>query len=451
MSYKFTNNKFEDNKPVYSEIKSSFIDNTLINNEEGKEIVELQKRHYGTRDTSQILDRSFVELTKTRDSLTPETFFNLYRELFYDLPKTGDNSHTLLIRESRDYVKDYIDPKDAIIDELTQKIIDFERNSIEIPSEHPLFPNGTALRVGTDIQNQSGPLGIMQEGRFRMVSNQGSPSPFSMLKRPLGFVDSKGKLLPDGDCITLINQQTYNSLPKFSDPLQLTAIDEAADWNLSSNDPLFNPPASNLTEISTLISSADLKNVEINNLINTLKSKVPFDGFTIEDNEDGTFTWTPEELVPFGVQGNFQGDIKILDKNAPNLLLEDPIQYRLDNLLEEYADDLFELGINTISNSGITNYIGFGSSYNSSRNNQVTSINSSLKNNLESLIDDIDDNRFESYIWTNPSDSVKFIWIKRTGLGEGGSQISRLKGPVVKVLNYLSKKQYTQIGSLINV
>ena len=126
MSYKFTNNKFEDNKPVYSEIKSSFIDNTLINNEEGKEIVELQKRHYGTRDASQILDRSFVELTKTRDSLTPETFFNLYRELFYDLPKTGDNSHTLLIRESRDYVKDYIDPKDAIIDELTQKIIDFE-------------------------------------------------------------------------------------------------------------------------------------------------------------------------------------------------------------------------------------------------------------------------------------------------------------------------------------
>ena len=66
-------------------------------------------------------------------------------------------------------------------------------------------------------------------------------------------------------------------------------------------------------------------------------------------------------------------------------------------------------------------------------------------------MDDIDDNRFEPYIWTNPSDSVKFIWIKRIGLGEGGSQISRLKGPVVKVLNYLSKKQYTQIGSLINV
>ena len=78
MSYKVTNSKFEDNKPVYSEVKSSTVDNTPLDNDEGKEIVELQKRHYGTRDASQILDRSFVELTKTRDSLTPETFFNLY-------------------------------------------------------------------------------------------------------------------------------------------------------------------------------------------------------------------------------------------------------------------------------------------------------------------------------------------------------------------------------------
>ena len=63
MSYKFTNNKFEDNKPVYSEIKPSLTNNLPLDNEEGKETVELQKRHYGTRDASQILDRSFVELT----------------------------------------------------------------------------------------------------------------------------------------------------------------------------------------------------------------------------------------------------------------------------------------------------------------------------------------------------------------------------------------------------
>tara|TARA_Y100000592_G_scaffold67491_1_gene104872 strand:- start:2619 stop:3956 length:1338 start_codon:yes stop_codon:yes gene_type:complete len=445
MSYKVTNSKFEDNKPVYSEVKSSTVDNTPLDNDEGKEIVELQKRHYGTRDASQILDRSFVELTKTRDSLTPETFFNLYRELFYDLPKIGDNSHTLLIKESRDYVKDYIDPKDAIIDELTQKIIDFERNSIEIPSEHPLFPNGTALRVGTDIQNLSGPLGIMQEGRFRKISNRGNPSPFTILKRPLGFIDGNGKLLSDENCITLINQQTFDSLPKFTDPLEISAINEAADWNFSSNDALFNPPASNFTEITTLIGSADLKNVEINNLINTLKSKIPFDGFTIEDNEDGTFTWTPQELAPFGIKGQFQGDTRILDTQNPTLLRNDHIQSLLDNALEDYQEDLFELDISPITDFNVSQYVKVSGSF------QVNRANNSLENELDSLIDDIEDTRFEPYIWTNPSDSVKFRWILRTGLGERGAFTARLKAPVRKIKRFLERKKYTQIGSSINV
>ena len=127
------NRKFTDNVPVYSETKSPILENTINLNNGNGEIVELQKRHYGTKDASEALDRSFSELTRTKDNLGAESFFNLYRELFYDLPKTGNNSHTLLINESKNYVKDYIDPKDDIIDELTQKIVDFERDSIEIP------------------------------------------------------------------------------------------------------------------------------------------------------------------------------------------------------------------------------------------------------------------------------------------------------------------------------
>ena len=81
------NNKFLDNKPVYSETKSPIETNiSNLSIDVGKELVELQKRHYGTKDASRVLDRSFIELTRTKDSLTPETFFNLYRELFYDLP-----------------------------------------------------------------------------------------------------------------------------------------------------------------------------------------------------------------------------------------------------------------------------------------------------------------------------------------------------------------------------
>ena len=73
------NNKFLDNKPVYSETESPIETNiSNLSIDIGKEIVELQKRHYGTKDASEALDRSFSELTRTKDNLDAESFFNLY-------------------------------------------------------------------------------------------------------------------------------------------------------------------------------------------------------------------------------------------------------------------------------------------------------------------------------------------------------------------------------------
>ena len=71
------------------------------------EIIELQKIHYGASSVSELLDRSFNEITKTRDNITPENFFNLYNQLFYDIPKDGKQSHTSLIEESTDYIGGY--------------------------------------------------------------------------------------------------------------------------------------------------------------------------------------------------------------------------------------------------------------------------------------------------------------------------------------------------------
>ena len=75
------NIKFLANKPVYSETKSPVETNMLnLDTNIGKEIVELQKRHYGTKDASRVLDRSFIELTRTKDSLTPENYNELCNE-----------------------------------------------------------------------------------------------------------------------------------------------------------------------------------------------------------------------------------------------------------------------------------------------------------------------------------------------------------------------------------
>ena len=461
------NTKFLANKPVYSETKSSVETNILnLNTNIGKEIVELQKRHYGTKDASRVLDRSFVELTRTKDSLTPETFFNLYRELFYDLPKTGNNSHTLLINESKNYVKDYVDPKDDIIDELTQKIVDFERENVEIPSEHPIFSNGTAIRVKS-ANGTLGALGIMQEGRFRLVSNQGDPSPFRQLKRPLGFVDSEGKLLPDNDCFTFISPQAFNNLPKFTDPLSLSAINENADYSLTLRE--FTPPSTNFSEIANLISTAELKKEDINFLIRRLNKKIPFDGYTIEDNEN-TFTWDPVDLLPFNVKGQFQGEVKLYD-NFFDTTNEDPIGGLIENLINDWVEEIESISdlngpvteanikeYRSIRQSDINVALGLGSSATAAnqyarserkkRRQKINSADNVLIANLESLNEDIENDRFIPYIWTNDPDrtnNVKFYWVERSG------DSSQFKNRVNSVANSLQNRTYDSIIALSTI
>ena len=448
------NRKFTDNVPVYSETKSPILENTINLNNGNGEIVELQKRHYGTKDASEALDRSFSELTRTKDNLGAESFFNLYRELFYDLPKTGNNSHTLLINESKNYVKDYIDPKDDIIDELTQKIVDFERDSIEIPFEHPIFPNGTAIRVQSS-NGSLGALGIMQEGRFRLVSNQGNPSPFRQLKRPLGFVDSDGKLLPDMDCFTFVSPQTFNDLPKFTDPLSLSAINENADYNLSVNN--FSIPTSNLSELSSLVSTAVLKKEDINFLIRRLEAKIPSDGYTIEDNEN-TFTWDPIDLLPFNVKGQFQGQVKILDNSSSNISKQDPLGFAMENAINDWVEEIenLETFSGNVTEANIDEYRMMREGEENifpaeGRAADIRSADNVLESKLEDLIEDVGNSRFIPYIWTNDPNrpnNVKFYWVERTGL-DNYTQV--LINRVNSINNSLRSGKYDLVVALATI
>jgi len=254
------------------------------------EIIELQKRHYDQASTSELLDRGFSEIAKSRDKLTVDNFFNLYQELFYDLPKQGKKSHNFLIEESTRYIGGYEDPKDDKINNLIDKLTEIETAQIQTPSEHPLFRNGTAIRYGTS-------LGIMQEGHLRSVSNSSgegdTPSPYSQLKKTLGLKDADGKVLPDEDSYTKVTEQTWNSLPKWPEG---TKIDEVADWSLTLSQ--FNIAESNITTLKESVKTSELDQFEINFLIKELENKTPYLGITLEDN--------PTDLLPFGFPGNYQ-------------------------------------------------------------------------------------------------------------------------------------------------
>ena len=127
--------------------------------------IKLNKKLYGAKAAGNIIDKSFSELFKTKEPINLDRLFKIYNELFYDIPKLGEKSHTTFIQKSLDYIRDYIDPKDAEIDALIDRIEVLEEelaNNNE--QEHPFFSNGSF--VSSDL---NGAIYLMEEGRRRSI------------------------------------------------------------------------------------------------------------------------------------------------------------------------------------------------------------------------------------------------------------------------------------------
>ena len=71
------------------------------------ENIKLTKTLYSTKSTQGIIDRSFSEIFTTNEPVNTDKFFSLYNELFYDIPKFGNNSHNSIIKQSNNYLKNF--------------------------------------------------------------------------------------------------------------------------------------------------------------------------------------------------------------------------------------------------------------------------------------------------------------------------------------------------------
>lgn len=84
-------------------------------------LIVLEKQAYGSKRVIDNVDTEFSELTQNNNKdLT--TFFNMYNSLFFDIPKEGSTSHESLMKRSKDYLNNYIDPKDSTIEALQDEI-----------------------------------------------------------------------------------------------------------------------------------------------------------------------------------------------------------------------------------------------------------------------------------------------------------------------------------------
>jgi hypothetical protein len=109
--------------------------------------IPIEKTVYDKNTFSKVIDTQFSQLLNNQFEETPvftiDDFFELYEQLFYQIPKEGDtNSHQYILQKEADYLGVIINQDDiqALLDEITtlrQQILDSQTTISELTKAIP--------------------------------------------------------------------------------------------------------------------------------------------------------------------------------------------------------------------------------------------------------------------------------------------------------------------------
>lgn len=105
--------------------------------------LNLYREVYGQNTYKRVVDTQFTQLVEpitdeVEEDATVERFFELYEQLFFEIPLTGEiNSHEYLVNRSSEYIGGSVitDNEKALIQEinsLRQQLLEANTNLIEI-------------------------------------------------------------------------------------------------------------------------------------------------------------------------------------------------------------------------------------------------------------------------------------------------------------------------------
>lgn len=100
-------------------------ENPIPDNYEGDIIFD--KVIYSSYDFTKGVNIGFNELTSTKTKIDVRQFFDLYNELFFEIPKEGENSHSTIIETSMDFVTNYKNPLQDTVDGLYLQLEESDR------------------------------------------------------------------------------------------------------------------------------------------------------------------------------------------------------------------------------------------------------------------------------------------------------------------------------------
>jgi len=90
------------------------------------ENIIIEKEVYDKATFKKVINTQFTQLLNNQNDVTPiftiDDFFELYEQLFYQIPRDGEtNSHTFIIQKEAEYLDIIISQDDiqALLDEIT--------------------------------------------------------------------------------------------------------------------------------------------------------------------------------------------------------------------------------------------------------------------------------------------------------------------------------------------
>lgn len=147
------------------------------------------KTIYSKAEFENKIDTEFTELTIDQPSVSIEEFFNFYNEVFFDIPKEGENSHATIIQTSTDYFEDYRSPLQDIIDSKDLEIEELNRRILEVESRL------TTLLIEQEVEEaQEEADNAAYEAEYGADFANNPFLKYSNLKTNLSTLDSRGAL-----------------------------------------------------------------------------------------------------------------------------------------------------------------------------------------------------------------------------------------------------------------
>ena len=117
--------------------------------------IDTRKKVFNKAEYEKTINTSFNDLGTTSitedlaKQTSPEEFFQLYDELFYELPLLGDNSHEYLVKTSGEYIN--FDQNSEIIEALQQEITALREENLNKDIQLAELESGQKFNITASI------------------------------------------------------------------------------------------------------------------------------------------------------------------------------------------------------------------------------------------------------------------------------------------------------------